>query len=195
MALSASSGPDQVTARRVGAEEFPTRMGRIQEALVTAGLDEHIVVSGYMEREGNVDDLTHHRHPSRRASRRALQAGLPIATCSDAGMAQTHHGRNADEPAEAGMTPAAALPAASRVATEALGIGAEVGALDPAKVADLLVVRGDPLAGVGLLRRHDALRRIVRAGVVHHRDPGPSSQHRPLGALGAATAGRGARRS
>ncbi len=114
-------------------------------------------------------------------------------------MAHTYHGRNADELAylaEARMTPAAA----SRVAGEALSIGAEVGTLEPGKVADLLVVRGDPLVHVSLLRRHDVLQRVVRAGVVRagvvqYRDPGLSSQRGPLGAPGAATADRGARRS
>jgi imidazolonepropionase-like amidohydrolase len=48
----------------------------------------------------------------------------------------------------AGMSPMAAIKAATSVAAQACGVGAEVGSLEPGKVADIAVTRGDPLADI-----------------------------------------------
>jgi imidazolonepropionase-like amidohydrolase len=54
---------------------------------------------------------------------------------------------------EWGADPHDALLAATRRAAEAIGLGAEVGSLEPGKLADVLGVHGDPLADVTCLRR------------------------------------------
>ena len=48
----------------------------------------------------------------------------------------------------AGMSPMAAIKATTCVAARACGVEGEVGSLEPGKVADVVVVRGDPLADI-----------------------------------------------
>ena len=87
----------------------------------------------------------------------AAQAGVKIATGTDTGSAMAV-GRNAMELAlfvEAGLTPLAAIESATRVASEALGLDRMVGTLEPGKLADLVVVDGDPSADIGTLLRDD----------------------------------------
>jgi imidazolonepropionase-like amidohydrolase len=57
------------------------------------------------------------------------------------------HGRNLEELAlmvECGMSPAEALLATTRIAAELIGSEDAVGTIEPGKLADLVVVDGDP---------------------------------------------------
>jgi imidazolonepropionase-like amidohydrolase len=86
--------------------------------------------------------------------RKAVPKGVKIAFGTDAGVSK--HGRNADEfelMVKYGMTPAAALQAATVNAAELLGLQAEVGTLETGKRADLIAVDGDPLVDVTVLKR------------------------------------------
>ena len=97
------------------------------------------------------------RSPASRCAR-PCRAGVKIAFGTDAGVSK--HGRNADEfelMVKHGMTPAAALQAATVNAADLLGLQAEVGTLEPGKRADLIAVDGDPLE-----RRDRAEARAVR---------------------------------
>jgi imidazolonepropionase-like amidohydrolase len=81
----------------------------------------------------------------RAAFRTAVQAGVRIAMGTDSGV--TPHGRNLRELAlmvEGGMTPAAALEATTRSAAQLLGVDGDLGTIEPGRIADLVVVRGDP---------------------------------------------------
>jgi imidazolonepropionase-like amidohydrolase len=51
------------------------------------------------------------------------------------------------------MPAAAAIHAATVNAADLLGLGAEIGSLEPGKRADLIAVAGDPLADVTVLKR------------------------------------------
>jgi imidazolonepropionase-like amidohydrolase len=51
------------------------------------------------------------------------------------------------------MTPAAAIQTATTNAADLLGLGAEVGSLEPGKRADLIAVTGDPTRDVTVLKR------------------------------------------
>jgi imidazolonepropionase-like amidohydrolase len=85
---------------------------------------------------------------------KAHPAGVKIAFGTDAGVSK--HGRNADEfelLVRHGMTPAAAIQAATTNAADLLGLGAEVGSLEPGKRADLIAVTGDPTRDVTVLKR------------------------------------------
>jgi imidazolonepropionase-like amidohydrolase len=81
----------------------------------------------------------------RDAFRHAVEAGVRIAMGTDSGV--TPHGRNLRELAlmvEGGMTPAAALEATTRSAAQLMGLDADLGTIEPGKIADLVAVDGDP---------------------------------------------------
>ena len=103
------------------------------------------------------------------ALRRAVPAGVRIAFGTDAGV--SHHGRNADEfllMVEHGMTPMTAIEAATVNAADLLGLGSQIGTIEPGKSADIVAVRGDPLADVGLLRQMNF---VMAQGRVHRQEP------------------------
>jgi imidazolonepropionase-like amidohydrolase len=81
----------------------------------------------------------------RSAFRRAVEAGVRIAMGTDSGV--TPHGRNLRElalMAAGGMRPADVLEATTRSAAQLLGVDADRGTIETGKLADLVVVRGDP---------------------------------------------------
>jgi imidazolonepropionase-like amidohydrolase len=85
---------------------------------------------------------------------KAWPAGVKIAFGTDAGVSK--HGRNADEfelMVKHGMPAAAAIQAATVNAADLLGLASEIGSIEPGKSADLIAVRGDPLADVTVLKR------------------------------------------
>jgi imidazolonepropionase-like amidohydrolase len=89
-----------------------------------------------------------------KALRKAVPRGVKIAFGTDAGVSK--HGRNAQEFAlmvKHGMTPAAAIKAATASAADLLGLAGEVGTLERGKRADLIAVSGDPLRDVTTLER------------------------------------------
>ncbi|HEY5924568.1 MAG TPA: amidohydrolase family protein [Kofleriaceae bacterium] len=82
-----------------------------------------------------------------------IAAGVSVAMGTDAVVIP--HGDNARELGalvEVGMSPANAIRAATVDAAALLGGKLAVGSLAPGKLADLIAVRGDPLADVGALR-------------------------------------------
>jgi imidazolonepropionase-like amidohydrolase len=94
----------------------------------------------------------------RAAFRSAVQAGVRIAMGTDSGV--TPHGRNLRELAlmvEGGMAPAAALEATTRSAAQLLGVDGDLGTIEAGKVADLVLVSGDPLAVDDLDTRIEAV--------------------------------------
>ncbi len=79
--------------------------------------------------------------------RRAVEAGVKVAMGTDAGVGP--HGENLRELVllqRAGMSPAQVLRSATQEASRLLGVDDTLGTLEPGKVADLVVVGGDPLA-------------------------------------------------
>ena len=64
---------------------------------------------------------------------------------------------------ERGMRPMDAIRSATSVAAEHMGLSADVGALAPGKVADLIAVRGNPLADIEILRDVTV---VVQAGII-----------------------------
>jgi imidazolonepropionase-like amidohydrolase len=94
----------------------------------------------------------------RAAFRRAVDAGVRIAMGTDSGV--TPHGRNLRElalMAEGGMTPAAVLEASTRSAAQLLGLEADLGTVEAGKLADLVVVSGDPYDLAALPERIEAV--------------------------------------
>ncbi len=63
-----------------------------------------------------------------------------------------------------GVAPADAIRTATAVPAEAMGLGADLGTIEPGKLADLVIVDGNPLVSIADLRR---TRAVVVGGVVH----------------------------
>jgi imidazolonepropionase-like amidohydrolase len=99
----------------------------------------------------------------RAAFRHAVEAGVRIAMGTDSGV--TPHGRNLRELAlmvDGGMSPAAALEATTRSAAQLLGVERDLGTIEEGKLADLVVVTGDPYDVKTIPERIES---VWRAGV------------------------------
>ncbi|MGO4751059.1 amidohydrolase family protein, partial [Streptomyces sp. 2MCAF27] len=66
-----------------------------------------------------------------------------------------------------GATPHQALRSATAEGARALGMSTRMGTLEPGKLADLVLVEGDPLSDI---RAAAAVRSVVLGGVVHSVD-------------------------
>ncbi|MET0746016.1 MAG: amidohydrolase family protein, partial [Microvirga sp.] len=90
---------------------------------------------------------------------RARRFGVKVAAGSDAGFMLEHGPSNAGEIellVEGGYSPLEAICAATATGADILEIDA--GRLVPGKLADLVLVAGDPLANIGILRKRENLR-------------------------------------
>ena len=102
------------------------------------------------------------------AVRRAVKGGVKIAFGTDS--AVSPHGRNAEEFAllvDHGLTPAAALRAATSVDAALLGLDGLIGTLEAGKEADVVAVPGDPLADI---RATEKVLFVMRGGKVYRND-------------------------
>jgi imidazolonepropionase-like amidohydrolase len=93
--------------------------------------------------------------------RAARDAGVPIALGSDMEVAVA---LEAQRMIFHGLTPAQTLVAATKTAAQALGLGEHVGTVEEGKLADLLVVDGDPLEEPRLLCDRGRIRLVLRLG-------------------------------
>jgi len=101
---------------------------------------------------------------SREAFRLALEAGVPVAAGTDCGAPGHPHGTLPEElmlMVESGASPIQALRFGTSAAADLLGLGDEVGSLEPGKRADLLAVDGDPTSEILALRE---VRLVLRDG-------------------------------
>ena len=109
--------------------------------------------------------------------KRALALGVKVAFGTDS--AVSPHGLNARELAllvEHGMTPAAALKAATSSAAELLGLAGRLGTLEPGKEADVIAVPGDPLADVTVAER---VRFVMKGGRIVKDEPASAAAPAP----------------
>lgn len=98
-------------------------------------------------------------------ARRAHAAGVKIAFGTDTGVSA--HGDNAYEfvlLVRAGLTPLEAIQAATVAGADHLNISSEAGRLTPGHFADMVAVKGDPLADVSLLQKVGF---VMKQGVVY----------------------------
>ena len=108
---------------------------------------------------------------------RAIAAGVKIAFGTDTGVSK--HGDNAQEFAlmvKAGMTPMAAIRAATIDAADLLDRKGQLGSIEAGKFADIIAVAGDPLTDVTRLEKVDfVMRHGVTAKLRGVRQPFPAN--------------------
>ena len=97
-----------------------------------------------------------------------LEKGMKIVLGSDAGgVPYFRHGENAHELAvmvELGMSPSQAIVAATKLAAECIGIEDKVGTIEPGKLADILVVDGNPLEDINTLTLKKNIYLVMKEG-------------------------------
>jgi imidazolonepropionase-like amidohydrolase len=126
-----SGGYDSlVDLRKRASQEGLTRQEQARRAALEAYFDKKIEVFAHLTQDG-------------------LTPRLLVSTDAgpfDAGFGRMNYGL--ELAVMAGMTPAQAILAATRIAADACGVSHLVGSIEPGKDADLLVARGNPLADI-----------------------------------------------
>jgi imidazolonepropionase-like amidohydrolase len=99
--------------------------------------------------------------------KKARKAGVPIAMGTDAGTPFNRHGENLKEMellVKVGFTPMEAIVATTKTASEVLGLEKKIGTLEKGKLADLVVLDGDPLKDITLFQKKDRILAIMKEG-------------------------------
>lgn len=99
--------------------------------------------------------------------RASVEAGIKIAVGTDAGLVPDH-GENLGEMGLlvkfGGMTPMQAIVAGTRTSAELCGVDDKLGTLEAGKLADVVVVKGDPLADIDSLGVNDNILLVLKEG-------------------------------
>lgn len=98
---------------------------------------------------------------------KAYKAGVKIAMGTDAGVMP--HGTNLRELAlmtEAGMTPMESIVATTKTAAECLGWEDKVGTLEVGKLADIVVVKENPLKDIASLADNNNIQLVIKDGKI-----------------------------
>ena len=101
----------------------------------------------------------------RRSFEIAMKEGVKIVAGTDAG--GFIHGDNAHELellVVNGMTPMEAIKAGTITAAECLEIDDCVGSIEVGKVADMIIVDGDPLKNISMLRDRNNIKHVIKDG-------------------------------
>lgn len=108
-------------------------------------------------------ELAHHNLVEGAATMRAArQAGVEIALGSDVSLGA---GLEIQRMIHHGLTPVEALTAATETAAKALGLADQIGTVEEGKLADLVIVDGDPLTEPGLLADLRRIWLVIQLGV------------------------------
>jgi imidazolonepropionase-like amidohydrolase len=99
--------------------------------------------------------------------RMAREAGVRVAMGTDVGTPFNLHGENLGELkylTEMGYSPMEVLESGTRIAAQVLGLENELGTIKEGKLADLIVVKGNPLEDVSLLLNAEAIHLVMQGG-------------------------------
>jgi imidazolonepropionase-like amidohydrolase len=100
---------------------------------------------------------------------KAIKAGVRIAMGTDAGTPFNPHGRNGQElrrMVDLGLAPLQAIQAATSSASSLLGLEREIGSIETGKLADLILVDGNPLEDIALLEDPDRIMTVIQQGKI-----------------------------
>lgn len=99
--------------------------------------------------------------------RKLHKAGINIAAGTDSGTPGVVIGKGLHKElellVEAGLNPTEAIMAGTRNAADNLGRGSELGTIEEGKLADMLVVFGNPLKEIGEIRN---IKMVIRDGII-----------------------------
>jgi imidazolonepropionase-like amidohydrolase len=98
---------------------------------------------------------------------KAHRAGVTLAMGTDTGVPMTRHGNNLDElihMVEMGLSPMEAIQVATLSSARLLQMDHMIGSVEAGKHADLVVVDGDPLEDISILRERDRIEWVILDG-------------------------------
>src|SRR6056297_906364 len=130
--------------------------GSILELGDSCPLPDYIIKKALISREKRLDSF-----------KRAYRAGVKIAAGSDAGMPMVDHGTNARELVEfvkAGMDEMEVIDSSTRMAAEALGLEDKIGTVSEGKLADIIIVKENPIENIETLTKTENIMMIIKDG-------------------------------
>ena len=102
--------------------------------------------------------------------RMAREAGVPVAMGTDAGTPFNMHGENLGEVKllvdYGGFSPMGAIEAGTRIAARVLGLEKELGTVTEGKIADLVMVEGNPLDNMDVLLNQESIWLVMQGGKI-----------------------------
>ena len=105
---------------------------------------------------------------SKIAARQFIDANATIAMGTDSGSPMNFHTESAwreiSALVDSGMTPIQAISASTKTGAEVIGLGSDLGTIEPGKLADIIVVEGNPLFDINVL---GYVRMVIKDGVRH----------------------------
>src|SRR5262245_56134965 len=115
-----------------------------------------------------------------RGVKQFIEAGAVMGMGTDSGTPMNFHSealwREIKVHVDMGMTPMRAIAAATRVNAQIIGKGRELGTIEPGKIADVIVVTGNPLFDITALAHVET---VVKDGVVFKGVATPTAPQRP----------------
>ena len=102
-----------------------------------------------------------HMETNRKVIAALSQAGIPIVAGTDTGLPGYGLDRELELYVQAGLSPMAAIQAATIVPARAMHLDARSGSIEPGKIANMVLIDGNPLANIGDIRR---VSKVIKEG-------------------------------
>jgi imidazolonepropionase-like amidohydrolase len=121
---------------------------------------------------GYFQTVDHQMRFRERGVKQFIESGAVMGMGTDSGTPMNFHSealwREIKMHVDMGMTPERAISAATRVNAQIIGKGRELGTIEPGKLADIIVVNGNPLYDIVALSHVEV---VVKDGVVYKGGP------------------------